>query len=280
VELVTSVDGTRIAYQRSGDGPALILVNGALGERSDAEPMAATLARRFTAIAYDRRGRGDSGDTAPYAPVREIEDLDAIIRAAGGEAFVYGHSSGAALALEAAVSGLAISGLALYEPPYLVNDSRPPVPADYVPTLRAFIADGRRAEAIEYFWRVALLMPDAVIAQLRNAPMWPGLLALAHTLSYDGEVMGDHMRGRPLPAEWAAQVTIPTLVIDGADSPPQLRDAVAAVAALLPHATRRTLGGQGHGAPPEVVAPVLEAFFGAHTPPAAAGRRSNRGVAR
>jgi pimeloyl-ACP methyl ester carboxylesterase len=261
MEQVISADGTPIAWERSGKGPALILVNGAFGVRSDAAPLAAALDPGFTVIAYDRRGRGDSGDTPPYAPAREIEDLDALIRVAGGKAFVFGHSSGAALALEAAAHGLAISRLALYEPPYLVDDSRPPLPADYVPTLRALVADGRRAEAVEYFWSVAMLMPDEVIAQLRSTPMWPGLLALAHTLPYDGEVMGDHMSGRPLPAEWATRLTMPTLVIDGAESPPPLRDAVAAVAALLPHATRRTLDGQGHGAPAEVLAPVLEAFF-------------------
>lgn len=261
MELVTSADGTPIAYERSGDGPALILVTGALGDRAGAGPLAAALAPHFTAIAYDRRGRGGSGDTVPYAPAREIEDLAALIRVAGGGAYVFGHSSGAALALEAAVSGLAIVKLALYEPPYLVDDSRPPLPADYVPTLRALIADGRRAEAVEYFWRVAMLMPDELIASFRDAPMWPALLALAHTISYDGEVMGDHMRGLPLPGEWATRVTIPTLVIDGAESPPQLRDAVTAVTALLPHATRRTLDGHGHGAPPDVLTPVLEAFF-------------------
>ncbi len=261
MELARSADGTAIAYERTGVGPPLILVSGALSDRSGAASLVALIDSRFTAIAYDRRGRSDSGDTAPYAPAREIEDLGALIRAVGGEAFVYGHSSGAALALEAAVSGLAIRRLALYEPPYLVDDSRPPLPADYVPTLRALIADGRRAEAVEYFWRVAMLMPDELIAQLRGAPMWPKHLSLAHTLSYDGEVMGDRMRGRPLPEEWAKKVTIPTLVIDGAESPRQLRDAVAAVAALLPHATRWTLEGQGHGAAPEVLAPVLETFF-------------------
>ena len=256
-----SSDGTLIAYERVGTGPAIILVGGALSDRAGAASLAATLAPRFSSIAYDRRGRGDSGDTPPYAVEREIEDLDALIAEAGGQAFVYGHSSGAALALEAAVHGLPITKLALYEPPYIVDDSRAPLPEDYVPTLRALAAAGRRGDAVEYFWRVGLQVPPEMITQMRAAPWWPGIEALAHTLSYDGEVMGDHMAGRALPAEWATRVTIPTLVIDGADSPAQLRNAVAAVTELLPHAERRTLAGQGHGAPAEVLAPILEAFF-------------------
>ncbi len=261
MDTVRSRDGTLIAYERVGTGPAIILVGGALSDRAGAASVAAALATRFSALAYDRRGRGDSGDTPPYAVAREIEDLDALIAQAGGQAFVYGHSSGAALAMEAAVSGLPIPKLALYEPPYIVDDSRAPLPEDYVPTLRALAAAGRPGAALEYFWRVGMLMPPEMISQMRAAPWWPAIEALAHTLSYDGEVMGDHMTGRPLPAEWATRVTIPTLVIDGAESPAQLRNAVAAVTELLPHAERRTLDGQGHSAPPEVLGPVLEAFF-------------------
>jgi pimeloyl-ACP methyl ester carboxylesterase len=258
---VRSSDGTLIAYDRVGTGPAIIMVGGALSDRAGAASLAAALAARFSAIAYDRRGRGDSGDTPPYAVEREIEDVDALIAEAGGQAFVYGHSSGAALAMEAAVSGLAITKLALYEPPYIVDESRAPLPEDYVPTLRALVAAGRRGDAVEYFWREGLQLPPEMVTQMRAAPWWPGIETLAHTLSYDGEVMGDQMTGKPLPAEWAARVTIPTLVIDGAESPAQLRNAVAAVTDLLPHAERRTLAGQGHGAPAEVLAPILEAFF-------------------
>ena len=240
---VRSSDGTLIAYDRVGTGPAIIMVGGALSDRAGAASLAAALAPRLSAIAYDRRGRGDSGDTPPYAVEREIEDLDALIVEAGGQAFVYGHSSGAALAMEAVVSGLPITKLALRAHP------------------GGTVAAGRRGDAVEYFWREGLQLPPEMITQMRAAPWWPGMEALAHTLSYDGEVMGDHMTGKPLPAEWAARVTIPTLVIDGAESPAQLRNAVAAVTDLLPHAERRTLAGQGHGAPAEVLAPILEAFL-------------------
>jgi pimeloyl-ACP methyl ester carboxylesterase len=260
METTRSADGTIIAFDRAGEGPALVFVTGAMGTRADVGPVAALLAPQFTTYAYDRRGRGDSGDTAPYAPQREVEDLEAVIGEAGGEAFVFGHSSGAALALEAALHGLPMTKLALYEPPYIVNHDRPPLPADYVPRLNALIAEGRRGDAIEYFWRVGLLMPAEVIAQMRGGPMWLHLEELAHTIAYDGLVMGDRMSGNPLPAEWARLQT-PTLVIDGGESPASMRDAVVALAHLLPRAQRMTLEGQGHGAPPEILAPVLEGFF-------------------
>lgn len=261
MDTTLSRDGTAIAYETTGTGPALIFVNGALTERSAVAPVAALLASHFTVFAYDRRGRGDSGDTYLYAPVREVEDLEAVIRAAGGQAFVFGHSSGAAIALEAAVRGLAITRLALYEPPYIVDDSRPPLPADFVPILRMHVAAGHPGDAVEHFWRVAILMPPEAISQIRNSPMWPKFEAIGRTVPYDAEVLGDHASGKPLPAEWA-RMTIPTLVIDGGNSSTQLRNAAAAVAALLPNAESVTLEGQGHGAPPEVLAPVLETFFG------------------
>lgn len=244
-----------------GEGPAVIIVTGALGDRAAARPLAVALAPHLTALAYDRRGRGDSGDTRPFAVEREVEDIDALIHEAGGEAFLFGHSSGAALALESAVRGLAISKLALYEPPYVVDDSRPPLPEDYVPTLQALVAADRPGAAIEYFWRVAMLTQPELVAQMRTMPMWPDLVRLEHTLPYDGLAMGGHMAGQPLPAEWATKVTMPTLVIDGGGSPSSLRNAVAAVSKLLPHAERRTLDGRGHGAPPEVIAPILTEFL-------------------
>lgn len=262
MDTVRSHDGTTIAYDRMGHGPSAILVSPALADRATIAPLAAALAPNLTVFSYDRRGRGESGDTQPYAVGREIEDLEAMIGVAGGKASVFGHSSGASLALEAAVAGLAIEKLALYEPPYIVDDSRPPLPDDYIPSMRALAAAGRRGEeTVEYFWRVALQMPPEMIAGARQAPFWPSVVALAHTLPYDAEVMGDHMAGRPLPSEWRARVTIPTLVIDGAESPASMRNAVAAVADLLPNAERRTLQGQGHGAPPEVIGPILAAFI-------------------
>jgi pimeloyl-ACP methyl ester carboxylesterase len=120
---VCSADGTMIAFERAGQGPALILITGGLTDRTVTRSVAAELAPRFTVYAYDRRGRGSSGDTAPYSAEREVEDLAAVIGAAGGPALVFGHSSGAVLALEAAARGLAITKLAAYEPPYLTGAS-------------------------------------------------------------------------------------------------------------------------------------------------------------
>jgi pimeloyl-ACP methyl ester carboxylesterase len=258
---VRSKDGTAIAFDQSGDGPSIILVGGAMSTRSAAVSLAALLAPRFTVFAYDRRGRGDSGDTAPYAVEREVDDLDALITAAGGSAFVVGHSSGAALALEAAARGLAITKLALYEPPFIVDDSRPPLPGDYVTQLTELIAAGRRGDAVAFFMTTGVGLPVEAVAQMRHDPMWPALEDVAHTLPYDGTIMGDTMRGNPLPLKRWASVTVPTLVMDGGESPAWQRTAVQALVDVLPHAQRRTLEGQTHGVAPDALAPVLEAFF-------------------
>jgi pimeloyl-ACP methyl ester carboxylesterase len=258
---VRSQDGTRIAFERSGDGPPMVLVLGTLNDRSSAAPLAEALAPNFTVYAYDRRGRGDSGDTPPYAVDREIEDIDALISEAGGFAMVYGHSSGAVLALEAAARGLAIPKLALYEPPFVVDDSRPPLPKDYVATLQELASSGRRGDAVAYFVTTGVGLPSEFADQMRNAPMWPALEALAPTLPYDGIIMGDTMSGRALPSEWATSVTTETLVMDGGASPAWQRTAVKALADLLPHAQRRSLEGQDHEVAPEVLAPVLVEFF-------------------
>lgn len=264
MDTVTSRDGTPIAFDRSGEGPAMILVTGALSTRAACVPLAALLAPRFTVYAYDRRGRGDSGDTPPYAVEREVEDLDALINAAGGSAFAFGHSSGAALALEAArlLPGK-ITKLAVYEPPFIVDDSRPPLPKDYVDQIKERVAAGRRSDAVEYFMTAAVGVPGEMVAQLRRDSMWPGMEAVAHTLAYDGAIMGETMYGQPLPAgRWAA-VSIPTLVLDGGASPAFMHHGAEALLAALPNARRHTLAGQNHGADPEVVAPVLAEFFAA-----------------
>src|SRR5438067_1305726 len=186
-----SKDGTTIAFDQLGEGPAAILVSPALGDRSGNGPLAALLAPHFTVFNYDRRGRGDSGDTQPYAVEREIEDIEALIKEAGGSAFAYGWSSGAALALEAAVRGLAITKLALFEPPFIVDDSRPPLPQDYVTRLTELVSAGRRGDAVEFFMTAGVGIPAEFVAQMRNDPMWPAMEALAHTLPYDGAIMGD-----------------------------------------------------------------------------------------
>lgn len=258
---VTSKDGTPIAFDRIGDGPAIIFVNGATATRTAGAGIA-ELMPHFTVFSYDRRGRGDSGDTAPYAVEREIEDLDALITEAGGEAFVFGHSSGAVLALEAArMLPTRITRLAVYEPPFIVDDSRPPLPPDYVEHLNELIAAGRRGDALEYFMTVAVQVPAEFIAEMRNSPMWAAAEAVAHTLSYDGAIMGDTMSGSPAPLARFASVTVPTLVMDGGASPLYMHHAAQALADVLPNVQRRTLEGQDHGAAPDVLVPVLVEFF-------------------
>ena len=222
MDTVCSKDGTTIAFDRSGAGPALILVGGALQHRA-IDPriahLAEFLAPHFTVFHYDRRGRGDSGDMQPYAAEREVDDLAALITEAGGSAFVFGMSSGAALALEAARRGLAISKLALYEPPFIVDDSRPPVPKDYVSQLDALVASGRRGDAVAYFLTTGVGVPADIVAAMRQQPFWPAFEAVAHTLAYDGRVLGDTQSGSRAPlARWAT-VTVPTLVIDGGQTP-------------------------------------------------------------
>jgi pimeloyl-ACP methyl ester carboxylesterase len=261
---VTSSDGTKIEFDRSGEGPAVILVTGATGVRS--HPMmtrlAALLAPRFTVFNYDRRGRGGSGDTPPYAVEREIEDIDALIDEAGGSAFVYGISSGAVLALDAASKlPTRIAKLALYEPPFIVDDSRPPLPAEYVQQLDAAIAGGDRGAAVEIFMTKALGIPAEYLAPMRSDPSWAETEAIAHTIAYDGRIMGDTMSGKPLPTERWAAATMPTLVMTGGLSERFFHDGAKALVDGLPNARYLTLEGQGHDVASEVLAPVLAEFF-------------------
>jgi pimeloyl-ACP methyl ester carboxylesterase len=258
---VSSKDGTTIAFDRTGKGPALIVVEGAVADRSAVPPQAAVLAPDFTVIGYDRRGRGDSGDTVPYAVEREIEDIDALIRVAGGSAFVLGHSSGAVLALEAAAAGLAIPKLAVYEPPFIVDDGRSPVAEDYAARLRNLISAGRYGQAVEYFLTEAVQVPAEMVEQIRSSPMWPAMEKAAPTILYDFQVMGGTMAGKPLPLRRWASIKQPTLVIDGGASPQWIRHAAQSLAAILPNAWYRTLAGQQHGADPAVLAPLLVEFF-------------------
>lgn len=264
---VTSKDGTPIAFDRSGAGSALILVAPAFGTRADQASLAAALAPYFTVFAYDRRGRGDSGDTVTYVVEREVEDLDAVIDAAGGSAFVFGHSSGAALALEAArLLATKITKLALYEPPFIIDASRPPMPEDFASHLSDLIAVGRRGEAVEY-WQTQLGIPVEVIAQMRQSPMWAGLEAVASTLPYDATIMGNTQHGNPSPLRQWASVTVPTLVMDGTtmmrseDFHTFMRHGADELASILPNAQRRTLEGQDHGPADDVLAAALKAFF-------------------
>lgn len=246
---VTSRDGTSIAYTRRGRGPAVVLVGGGLDDGTENEPLAVELAERFTTYNYARRGRGASGDTAPYAVERELEDLAALIAAAGGRAHVFGVSSGAMFALEAAMAGLPIARLAIYDVPYasLPFD-------DYRSELAAALAAGRRGDAVALFMRLAGAS-DVDVAGARSSPYWPGAEALAHTLAYDAALYG------PPPAERLATIGQPTLVATGGAS--ELFVAAAdAVAAAVPHAERVTLEGQGHVADPQALAALLGRFFG------------------
>lgn len=258
---VTSKDGTTIAFERSGEGPPLLLVGGALNDRHAAATTAELLAPGFTVYAYDRRGRGDSGDTPPYSVEREVEDLQALIEDAGGTAYAYGHSSGAVLALEAAAVNAGITKLVMYEPPFIVDDSRPPLPDDYVEHLRELATSDRRGEAVEYFMTTGVGVPPEALPSIKESPFWPSLESVAHTLWYDGLIMDDNMAGKPLPTDRWASVTIPTLVIDGGASPPSLRNAVQAIVDVLPNARRRTMDGQTHEVDPTLLAPVLSEFF-------------------
>ncbi len=257
---VISKDGTTIAFDRSGMGPAVILVGGAFQYRAIDPPtaqLAALLAEQFTVFHYDRRGRGDSGDMQPYAIEREIEDLDAFITEAGGAACVFGMSSGGALALDAVARGLAITKLAVYELPFHSGDEQARQAAQrYSRELRALLSEGRRGDA------VALAMttwgaPAEAVAGMRQTPIWPLFEAVAPTLAYDDAIMGDGV----VPADRLAVITIPTLVIAGGASPAFMQDAAQAVAHALPNAQLRALEGQTHDVAPEILAPVLAEFF-------------------
>jgi pimeloyl-ACP methyl ester carboxylesterase len=262
---VTSKDGTSIAYDRQGSGPAVILVGGAFVDRSDNTPLAAELAARFTVYNYDRRGRGDSGDTLPYALERELEDLQALIAQAGGSAYLYGASSGGGLALEAAAAGLAVDKLAVYEVPYDMADDGPQRWREYVQELEGLLAQGRRGDAAVLFMRLAGATEE-MIAEAKSSPYWPGLEAIAHTLAYDAACMGD---SRP-PTARLARITRPALVATGGASPDSFVGgggdffdrAADAIAASIPQAERQVIAGQTHMVDPKVLAPVLERFFG------------------
>src|SRR5512143_2485006 len=255
---VTSKDGTKIAYDKTGNGPLLILVLGALNSRKSGAKLAKLLAARFTVISYDRRGRGDSTDTAPYSPQREVEDIAALIDAAGEPVYLYGHSSGAALALETALKlGKKIRKMAIYEVPYTTHAKERKDATEYYQKLKKSLAAGRRGDAVAIFVQSVGVSKKQDEA-MKRLPMWPGLVKLAPTLAYDSEVMG---KGHALPAARLARITVPTLVMHGGAGAPLMRDAAQALSKTIPKAQLRTLAKQTHGVSPKVLAPVLEEFF-------------------
>ena len=263
---VTSRDGTTIAYETMGQGEPLILVDGALCYR-EFGPMrgiAELLQKHFTVYIYDRRGRGASGDTKPYTVHREIEDIDALIQNAGGSAYVMGLSSGAALALDATAQLGSIKKLALYEAPFIVDNTHPPRPDDLTARMDALIAADKRSDAVRLFMKT-VGTPAFAIFMMRLMPVWKQLTAVAHTIPYDFRILGDNGQGKPLPAQKWQTVTMPTLVIDGGKSPTYMRNANKAIADVLPNAQYRTLAGQTHMVKAEVLAPVLIEFFQTET---------------
>lgn len=255
---VTSADGTQIAFDRLGKGPPVVVVSGMFCDRQTTQKLAERLAQHCSVINYDRRGRGDSGDTAPYAVEREVEDLGALIAEAGGTASVYGHSSGAGLALNAAASGLPITRLVLHEPPYGPDDDESKRGArELAENVRAALADDRRADAIKLFL-TALGMPREKVEGMSSNPK---MRAVAPTMPYDFEVMGDISRGGTIPEDLVRAISIPTLVIAGGASPEFFRDTAARIADVLPNGKHTVLEGQDHGAPADVVAPVVVEFL-------------------
>jgi pimeloyl-ACP methyl ester carboxylesterase len=256
-----SKDGTAIAFDRIGHGPAVILIDGALCYRGMGRnaKLANIMAQHFTVFTYDRRGRGASGDTTPYAVEREVEDVDALLTEAGGTASVWGTSSGAVLALEAANRLKGIKKLALYEAPLIVDDSRSTTEDDW-DRIGEAVAAGRRSDAVRIFL-MSVGLPGVFIALMRVMPVWSKLKAIAHTLSYDGAIVRDNQRGKPLPAIRWASVTIPALVMDGGRSPAWMRHGNRSLARVLPNAQYRTLEGQTHMLKPKVHAPLLIEFF-------------------
>ncbi|GAA2996418.1 alpha/beta fold hydrolase [Streptosporangium longisporum] len=256
----TSRDGTRIGFERAGAGPALVLVDAAGGFRGFGPmgPLAERLADRFTVVTYDRRGRGESGDTPPYAVEREVEDLAAVIEAAGEPAFVHGFSSGAALGLLGAAAGLPIAMLSLLEPPITLDrpsrEDGAQREGDLAAEIDELVASGRRADAVEHFHR-SIGVPDEIVAGLRQAPFFPALEGIAHTLAYDSRMTS------AVSAATLRSVTVPTLVINSSSSDERLRGWAADVAAALPRGRHLTLPGEWHGVPEKVLAPALAGFF-------------------
>lgn len=255
---VISKDGTRIAYEKLGSGFPIILVDGALCSRvfGPMPKLAPLLAEHFTVFMYDRRGRNESGDTKPYAPEREVEDIDALIKEAGGSAHVFGISSGAGLALRTATSGLNIPKLAMYEPPFQVPDEKNGAPKDMLQQMRQMMAEDRRADTVKYFMKI-VGVPKFGIFMMSLFPMWKKLKAVAHTLPYDIEVMNEFK----MPENEARSVKAPTLVSAGTKTSESIKRSAKRLSELIPDCRLRMLEGQTHNVSEKAIAPVLIEFF-------------------
>jgi pimeloyl-ACP methyl ester carboxylesterase len=259
---VTSRDGTRIGYSVTGSGPALILVDGAMCWRAmgPATPLAEELKDSFTVYTYDRRGRGESGDTKPYATQREVEDLAAVIEAAGGSAAVYAISSGVGVALEAANSLPGISKLVLYEMPVFTDTTRKPVPADYAQRMSALVAKGDNAGAVKHFMQNGVGLPWFALLMMQLMGMYRKMAPVAPTLPYDTAFVAPFWTYKPIPAGRWSKATMPALVIGGGKSDEWMQNGQKAIAANLPNATHRTLPGQNHMVAPTAIAPLIKEF--------------------
>ena len=259
---VTSADGTTIAYETLGTGPALIYVDGAMCYREfgPARGLAQALADEYTVHIYDRRGRGDSGNHLPWSADREIDDLAALLDAAGGRAHLFGCSSGAVLAADAAARLPGVTRLALYEPPFIVDGTRAPRETTFTADTEALIARDDRSGALKKFMK-HVGMPTAAIHLMALTPPWKKLKAVAHTLPYDLRILGDTGQGRPLdPARWAG-ATMPAIVMDGGKSPQYMRNGARALSDALPKAEYRTLPGQTHMVKPAAIGPAVKEFL-------------------
>lgn len=261
---VTSADGTTIAYQQTGSGPALIVVSNVAEDHTGVAGLVEALAADFTVISYDRRGRGASGDPQPYDPAREIDDLAALIEVAGGSAALASGSGGSGLTLDAASAlGDKVTGVYLYEPPFIVDDSKAPAPADYVEHQEALVAAGKRSEAVEYFMTEMIGVPAEYLGMMKQDPSWDAMAALAHTYAYDGRILRGLQDGKPLPADrWTIEA--PVAVAVGSEGEEFIRVGAAALADLLPNVTVLTLEGHDHSAfwmAPQPVAEQLRAFL-------------------
>jgi pimeloyl-ACP methyl ester carboxylesterase len=254
-----SKDGTPIAYEVTGSGSPIILVDGALCSRNfgPMPKLAPLLAEHFTVFSYDRRGRNQSGDTKPYAADREIEDIDALIKEAGGSAYVYGVSSGAALSIAAAAKGLNITKLALYEPPFRVDDEGHHAPPDSLQQLQKMIDEDRRGDAVKFFMKDMVGVPAFAVFMMTLFPIWKKLKAVAHTLPYDATVLGD----LGLPEDKAKSIKIPTLIAGGDKSQVMLQHSVKKLAEVMPNNRLEILHGQTHNVSEKAIAPLLISFF-------------------
>jgi len=263
---VTSKDGTTIAFEQSGTGPVVILVAAALSDRSGTSRLAEHLSSHFTVINYDRRGRGKSTDTQPYALEREIEDIEALVDATGHSAFLFGSSSGAALALEAAnrLDGK-VKKLFLYEPPFIVDDSRPPIPDDFSQQVIQLVSAGRRNDALKLFFTKAIGIPSFAVNLMRFLmPGWSKMAGMAHTIPYDIGVLAGTQTGKPLPPRRWTSVTAPILVVVGSKSEPFFHSGAKALTEMLPNTKYRSLEGTSHASVlmgPQAIAAVMHQFF-------------------